>query len=48
MLNMTYTMTLGRSKNKTSHIVGTKKPVEMLFNQNIDNIKEVNKKYVTL
>ena len=39
MLSMTYTMTLGRSKKKNSHIVGTKKNCRDCFNQNIDNIK---------
>ena len=39
MLSMNYTMTLGRSKKKNSHIVGTKKIVDFFFNQNIDNIK---------
>ena len=39
MLSMNYTMTLGRSKKKNSHIVGTKKNCRDCFNQNIDNIK---------
>ena len=61
MVSNTHTMTLGRSKNKISQIVGTifspkkltffsvieMKPVDILLDQMVDNMKEVNRNYVT-
>ena len=61
LVNKTHTMTVGRSKNKISRMVGItlspeeitcfdvieKTSVSIISTETIDNMKEVNKNYVT-